>query len=120
METTQAVKRLSALAQRGRIEAFRLLVKAGPDGVAAGEIARRLGIPQNTLSTQLLVLSNAQLVTARREGRSIIYSANFESMRDLLVFLTRDCCGGNRDVCLPLAEIAAESLRCAPTAGARK
>ena len=72
MELTNAIKRLSALAQESRLEVFRLLVKAGPEGKAAGEIARNLGIPSNTLSAQLLVLANAQLVKARRDGRSII------------------------------------------------
>jgi ArsR family transcriptional regulator len=106
METTDAVKRLSALAQDARIEVFRLLVKAGPEGVAAGEIARSLKSAANTTSAQLLVLANADLVRARRDGRSIIYSADFEAMRDLLIYLTEDCCGGRAEVCAPLAEIA--------------
>ncbi len=106
METTTAVKQLSALAQDSRIEVFRLLVKAGADGLAAGEIARRLRTAANTMSAQLLVLSNAGLVRARRDGRSIIYSVRFEAMRDLLVYLTEDCCGGRAEVCAPLAEIA--------------
>lgn len=111
MELIEAIKRLFALAQEGRLEAFRLLVKAGPDGRAAGDIARTLGIPANTLSAQLLVLSNAGLVRARREGRSIIYAVNFDAMSELLVFLTEDCCGGNAEVCAPLADIAS---RCCP------
>src|SRR5215472_4412458 len=106
MEMEDAIKRLSALAQDGRLEVFRLLVKAGPEGRAAGDIARALGIQANTLSAQLLVLANARLVRARREGRSIIYSANFESISDLLVFLMEDCCGSRSEVCAPLAEVA--------------
>src|SRR5690242_20468808 len=106
METSDAVKRLSALAQAARLEVFRLLVKAGPEGMAAGEIARSLGAPANTTSAQLLVLSNAGLIRARRHGRSIIYSVDFASMRDLLVFLTEDCCGGRAEICAPLAEVA--------------
>jgi DNA-binding transcriptional ArsR family regulator len=113
MELNDAIKRLSALAQDGRLELFRLLVKAGPDGLAAGEIARRLNIQPNTASAQLLVLSNAQLVQARREGRSIIYAVRFDMMGDLLVFLTEDCCGGNAEVCAPLGAIA---QRCCPPA----
>ena len=113
MEMNDAIRRLSALAQEGRLEVFRLLVKAGPDGVAAGDIARTLGIAANTLSAQLLVLANAQLVRARREGRSIIYAVNFEAMREMLVFLTQDCCGGNAAVCAPLAELAASAGSCA-------
>ncbi|HEY2069207.1 MAG TPA: metalloregulator ArsR/SmtB family transcription factor [Rhizomicrobium sp.] len=118
METTDAVKRLSALAQDSRLEVFRLLVKAGPEGLAAGEIARELEIPANTLSAQLLLLSNAGLTAARREGRSIIYSANFEGMSDLLVYLTEDCCGGRAEICAPLAAVA--SRCCTPARAKRK
>jgi|SRR5882672_9578968 len=106
MELSDATQRLSALAQDSRLEVFRLLVKVGPGGMAAGEIARTLRVPPNTLSAQLLLLSNAKLVAARRAGRSIIYAVNFESIRDLLVFLTDDCCGGNPQVCAPLTDIA--------------
>jgi|SRR5690348_2314006 len=118
MEITDALKRLSALAQDGRLEVFRLLVKAGPEGLAAGEIARKLDVQANTLSAQLLVLSNARLVHARREGRSIIYSINFESMSELLVFLTEDCCAGRAEVCGPLADVAGRCRR--PTHAARR
>jgi ArsR family transcriptional regulator len=106
MKSDIAIKRLSAIAQEARLDVFRLLVKAGPEGMAAGGIARKLGVPANTLSAQLLVLSNAGLVRARRDGRSIIYAINFDAMRDLLVFLTEDCCGGRAEMCAPLAEIA--------------
>ncbi len=119
MELADAIRRLSALAQDGRLAVFRALVKAGPDGKAAGDIARTLGVAANTLSAQLLVLSNAQLVRARRDGRSIIYSINFDAMRDLLMFLTEDCCAGNAEVCAPLAEIAARALCCDPAKGKR-
>ena len=101
MELTDAIRRLSALAQDGRLEVFRLLVKAGPEGMAAGEVARALEVQPNTLSAQLLVLSNAQLVRARRDGRSIIYAARFEAMNELVAFLTENCCGGV--VCTPAA-----------------
>ena len=117
METSQAVKRLSALAQDARLEVFRLLIKAGPDGLAAGEIARRLKTAPNTTSAQLLVLSNAGLIEARRDGRSIIYSANFEATSALLVFLMEDCCGGRAEVCAPLAEVARRC--CKPEKGTR-
>src|ERR1700743_1153246 len=106
METQDAVKRLSALAQDARLDVFRLLVKAGPEGMAAGEIARTLGTAANTLSAQLLILSNAGLIRARRDGRSIIYAADFDAMSGLLVFLTEDCCGGRPKVCTPLAAVA--------------
>lgn len=115
MELNDAIKRLAALAQDARLEVFRLLVKAGPEGLAAGEIARKLDTHANTMSAQLLVLANAQLVRARRDGRSIIYAANFDAMRDLLVFLTEDCCGGHAEVCAPLAEVTAKALCCTPS-----
>lgn len=104
METDSALRALSALAQEGRLAAFRLLMKAGPDGMAAGDIARKLDTAANTMSAQLLVLSNAGLIHARRDGRSIIYAVDFDRMSALLVFLTRDCCGGRPEVCAPLAE----------------
>jgi DNA-binding transcriptional ArsR family regulator len=112
-----AIKRLSAIAQEARLDVFRLLVKAGPKGMAAGDVARTLGVAANTLSAQLLTLSNAGLVRARREGRSIIYAINFEAMRDLLVFLTEDCCGGRAEMCAPLADIAS---RCCDTSKIEK
>jgi ArsR family transcriptional regulator, arsenate/arsenite/antimonite-responsive transcriptional repressor len=111
MKMDIAVRRLSALAQDSRLEVFRILVKAGPDGIAAGDIARKLEIPANTMSAQLLVLSNAGLIRARRDGRSIIYAADFEAMSDLLVYLTEDCCGGKPEVCAPLAEVASRCCR---------
>ncbi len=102
MKMTVAVGSLSALAQEARLVVFRLLVKAGPDGMAAGDIARKLKTAPNTLSAQLLILANAGLIRARREGRSIIYAADFSGMSDLLLFLTEDCCGGKAEVCAPL------------------
>lgn len=103
MEFDLAIKRLSALAQEGRLAVFRLLVKAGPDGIAAGEIAQTLGLPPNTLSAQLAILANAGLAASRRSGRSIIYSARFEGMAELLAYLMDDCCQGKPEICLPLA-----------------
>ena len=117
MELNDAIKRLSALAQDGRLQVFRLLVKAGPEGLPAGEIARTLDTAANTMSAQLLVLSNAGLIRARREGRSIIYSVDFAAMSDLLIFLTEDCCGGRSEICAPLAAVA--SRCCKPTKGVR-
>ncbi|HLY05051.1 MAG TPA: helix-turn-helix domain-containing protein [Rhizomicrobium sp.] len=111
------MKRLSALAQDSRLALFRLLVKAGPEGMAAGAVARRLDTPANTTSAQLLVLSNAGLIRARRDGRSIIYSVDFEAMSRLLVFLTEDCCGGRSEICVPLFEAAGRC--CKPARGTR-
>lgn len=106
MESTKAVQGLSALAQDSRLAVFRMLVKAGPGGLAAGEIARKLKTQPNTMSAQLLILSNAGLVRARRDGRSIIYSADFDVMGSLLLFLTEDCCGGRAEICAPLISVA--------------
>ena len=108
MELKFAIKRLSALAHEGRLTVFRLLVKAGPDGIAAGDIAQILGMQPNTLSTQLGILANAGLVGSRRTGRSIIYSVDFAAMTELLIFLTEDCCGGRSEICAPLVAIASQ------------
>lgn len=112
MDLTASTKRLSALAQDSRLAVFRLLVKAGPGGLAAGDIARRLGVTPNTLSTQLNILSNAGLITSRRAGRSIIYAADFDGMSELLLYLMEDCCQGRPEVCGPLAEVAARGACC--------
>jgi DNA-binding transcriptional ArsR family regulator len=112
MEIEVAVRRLSALAQEGRLQVFRLLVRAGSQGLAAGEIARALGVPPNTLSAQLAVLANATLVRSRREGRSIIYSADYDHMADLLAHLVDDCCQGRTEVCAPLVEIVQRAACC--------
>jgi len=112
MRTTTAVDALSALAHDGRLSIFKLLVRAGTDGVAAGVIARKLDMLPNTLSASLTVLSNAGLVVSRREGRSIIYSADFAQMSKLLGFLMEDCCSGNAAICAPLAQIANRAACC--------
>jgi DNA-binding transcriptional ArsR family regulator len=111
MDSGQAVDALSALAHPGRLAVFRLLVRAGAGGMAAGEIARTVEMAPQTLSGNLNVLSHAGLVRGRREGRSIFYAADYARMRELLAFLMEDCCGGKPEICAPLAEIAA---CCAP------
>jgi DNA-binding transcriptional ArsR family regulator len=105
MQTPIAVGALSALAHPGRLEVFRLLVKAGPEGLAAGDIARATGSLANTLSTNLGILAAAGLAASKRDGRSIIYTAGYDQMRELLAFLMEDCCGGNPEICAPLAEV---------------
>jgi ArsR family transcriptional regulator len=92
MDIKGAVSALGALAQESRLEVFRLLVERGPTGLAAGEISQRVGIPATTLSFHLSQLSHAGLVTSRREGRSIIYAADYPSMLDLMEFLMKNCC----------------------------
>ncbi len=94
MELSDVVGALAALAQDTRLQAYRLLVQAGPAGIAATEIAERLRIPANTLSFHLKALSHAALILARQQGRFIYYSADYERMSSLLGFLTENCCGG--------------------------
>jgi ArsR family transcriptional regulator, arsenate/arsenite/antimonite-responsive transcriptional repressor len=94
MESKDVVEALGALAQHTRLQAYRLLVQAGPEGLAATEIADQLGIPGNTLSFHLKALSHAGLILSRQQGRFIYYSANYEQMNLLLGFLTENCCGG--------------------------
>lgn len=112
MELPTAVDALSALAHGHRLAVFRLLVRAGPDGVAAGEIAREIGALPSTLSTHLTILGHAGLVRSRREGRSILYSADYDGMRSLLGFLVADCCDGRPEICGPLADLAPSTACC--------
>lgn len=112
-----AVSALSALAHQGRLATFRMLVQAGHDGIPAGEIARRLDVPPNTLSSNLTILTNAGLIDSRRDGRSIIYSARYENMTALLEYLMQDCCGGHPEICASLAEIVLRS-RCSTSGNA--
>ena len=101
METGQAVTALEALAQESRLGIFRLLVEAGPDGLPAGLIAERMKLPAPTLSFHLAQLKHAGLTACRRDGRSLIYSANFAEMNDLVGFLTDNCCGIGGAACAP-------------------
>lgn len=106
-----AVAALSALAHASRLAVFRLLVRAGPEGMAAGHIAREIGALPSTLSTHLAILDQAGLLHARREGRSIVYAVAYYRMRDLLGFLIADCCGGRAELCGSLPALA-EAARC--------
>ncbi len=92
MEINKAVLAFGALSQETRLQVFRLLVEHGPDGTPAGTLSASLGIPHNTLSFHLSHMSNAGLILSRREGRSIIYSANFEFFTDLIRYMVEDCC----------------------------
>lgn len=111
MEIKNAVSGLSALAHEGRLTVFRMLVQAGPPGIAAGDIARRMEIPPNTLSANLTILSHAGLIESRRDGRSVIYTARYETMTELLEYLMKDCCGGSPEICESLVEVVLRS-RC--------
>ena len=104
MDKHQSIEALAALAHETRLDVFRLLVKQGADGMAAGEIGDHLGVRQNTMSANLAVLSRAGLVRSQRDGRSVTYFADFEGMRGLLAFLMEDCCGGNQQLCQPLLD----------------
>jgi ArsR family transcriptional regulator len=104
MDISTTVKALAALAQESRLNVFRLLVSSGVEGMAAGEIARRLEIPHNTMSSQLSILTNAGLVGSHRDGRSIIYNVNFDGTRQLLSFLMEDCCQGRPELCAPVLD----------------
>jgi len=94
METDNALEALAALAHAVRLAVFRLLVQAGPDGLPAGRIAELMEMPASSLSFHLKELNRAGLLAARQDGRSIIYTARYETMNDLLGYLTENCCGG--------------------------
>jgi ArsR family transcriptional regulator len=94
MEKSSAVAALAALAQDNRLDVYRLLVKAGPDGLAAGQVAEKLGLAPNTLTFHFDRLRLASLVTVRRDGRSMIYAAQYDTMKALLGYLTENCCKG--------------------------
>jgi ArsR family transcriptional regulator, arsenate/arsenite/antimonite-responsive transcriptional repressor len=112
MTKSTVIGALGALAQATRLDIFRLLVQRGPEGMPAGEIGARLGQPSPTMSFHLNQLRFAGLVTSRRESRSIIYSANFKTMTDLLGYLAENCCGGRPELCDP-AVTAACGTECA-------
>lgn len=102
MDTSNALRAFAALSQETRLEALRLLLRSGERGLPAGEIARRLGVRQNTMSQNLSVLGAAGLTISRREGRSIRHSADFEAVRGLLGYLLEECCGGRPELCQPV------------------
>jgi ArsR family transcriptional regulator, arsenate/arsenite/antimonite-responsive transcriptional repressor len=103
METIEAVASLAALAQENRLDIFRLLVEVGPEGMAAGQVAEKLGLAPNTLTFHFDRLRFAGLVTVRRNGRSMIYAARFGAMNDLVSYLTENCCQGAQEKCAPIA-----------------
>jgi ArsR family transcriptional regulator, arsenate/arsenite/antimonite-responsive transcriptional repressor len=104
MEKSNAVAALGALAQDHRLEAYRLLVEAGPDGMPAGDVAAAVGLAPNTLTFHLDRLRQAGLVTVRRDGRSMIYAARYDTMNALIGYLTENCCRGSSDACATAVE----------------
>lgn len=105
MDTNDAIDIFTALSQRTRLEAFRLLVGHEPDGLAAGEIARQLNVPQNTMSTHLAVLTRAGLIESERQSRSVLFTAKLDRVRETAAFLVNDCCGGRPELCEPLVAL---------------
>lgn len=112
MESIHAINVFAALSQATRLDTFRLLMEHEPEGLAAGEIARRLEVPQNTMSTHLAVLTRAGLITPERHSRSIVYRAVVERVREIASFLVQDCCGARPELCEPL--VAEFTPCCAP------
>ena len=104
MDIQLSVAALSALAQPTRLEVFRLLVRHEPGGLAAGEIAKQLSVPHNTMSTHLTILSRAGLVSSERKGRSIVYRVDLDMVRSFFVYLLKDCCDGRPELCQPLLD----------------
>ena len=102
MDATEAIATLSALAQTTRMETFRLLVSRGPEGVPAGELARLIAVPQNTMSTHLAILARAGLARGERCSRTIMYRADLTRFHEVMLFLLKDCCGGRPELCAPL------------------
>jgi DNA-binding transcriptional ArsR family regulator len=117
MDKETSILVYAALAQTTRLDAFRLLVEREPDGLPQGELAQLLEVPQNTLSSHLNILARAGLVRSERQSRSIIYRADLERLRDVTLYLIKDCCGGRAELCAPL--IAELTPCCQPAAGGR-
>lgn len=115
MDIQDALAALGALSHECRLGIFRLLVKAGPEGLAAGRLADALACPQSSLSFHLSHLTRAGLLVQRREGRSLIYAVSLERFLSLLRFLLEDCCEGRSEICLPLAEMARTTSDCSKT-----
>ena len=111
MNQSQALSSFGALSQETRLEIVRLLVRAGPDGLPAGEIAETVGVSPSNLSFHLKELERAGLVAARREARSILYTARYEALRGLVDFLMKDCCAGHPKICRPVSSSARDRRR---------
>ncbi|MFC7376914.1 ArsR/SmtB family transcription factor [Brevundimonas sp. GCM10030266] len=114
METSSAIDALGALAHEGRLNIFRTLVRAGPEGMPAGKLGEAVGMVASTLSNNLAILTRSGLTTSNRDGRSIIYAADYAHMTALLAFLMEDCCQGSPDVCAPLGEVISKAICCPP------
>jgi len=114
MESTAAIDAFAALAQPTRLAVIKLLVWAGPQGMASGEIARAAGAPASTMSAHLAVLARAGLVTSRRDSRIIYYAVDMNGLSALLSYLVEDCCRGHPEICAPLVQSVQRAACCAP------
>jgi DNA-binding transcriptional ArsR family regulator len=112
MDNQSTIEVLAALAQATRLDVFRLLVRHEPEGLPAGELARELATPHNTMSSHLAILSRAGLVRGERHSRSIVYRASLDRLREVMTYLVKDCCGGRAELCAPLI---ADLACCTPT-----
>jgi DNA-binding transcriptional ArsR family regulator len=110
MDKENTILALAALAQSTRLDVFRLLVKHEPQGLPAGNIAKSLAIPHNTLSSHLGILFRARLIGGRRQSRSIIYRANLDRIRDMTLYLVKNCCHGSQELCAPLVAELSSAL----------
>ncbi|WP_421759740.1 ArsR/SmtB family transcription factor [Devosia sp.] len=117
MEPSAATDTFAALAQSTRLAAFRLIMRHEPDGLPAGEVARLLDVPQNTMSTHLAILTRAGLISSERVSRTVVYRAEIDRVRELTSFLVNDCCGGRPELCEPL--VAEFTPCCTSASGAR-
>jgi ArsR family transcriptional regulator, arsenate/arsenite/antimonite-responsive transcriptional repressor len=113
MDNIEVIAALAALAQPTRLDTFRLLVAREPDGVPAGELARLIEVPQNTMSAHLAILARAGLIRGERHSRSIIYRADLDRFLAMMLFLVKDCCGARPELCAPLI---ADLTPCCPPA----
>jgi ArsR family transcriptional regulator len=116
MDNEDAIRALAALAQETRLETFKLLVRLEPDGLPAGEVARQMDVPQNTMSAHLAILARAGLVRSERRSRTITYRADLGRLRELMLFLVKDCCAGRPELCAPLL---ADLVPCCPPEAAQ-
>lgn len=108
MDKSFALSAFDALSQETRLDALRLMIQAGPEGLPAGEIGERLGIRQNTMSVNLKILAQAGLITSARDGRVIRYAASYDAIQGIILFLMKDCCGGRKELCQPVID----QMRC--------
>ncbi len=105
MDKKRSLAALAALGQETRLDVFKLLVTLAPNGLPAGEIGKRLGVVQNTMSAHLGVLARCGLICAKRKGRTVVYEVDYKAVRGFLAFLLQDCCQGEPEICSPLLEL---------------